>query len=80
MTDATTDILRGDLAPAGTSRRWRERQEPSGFELSNGKRTARWLVTIEKGDVSVSQARRAKADCVVRSDRGALRSVGNRTR
>jgi putative sterol carrier protein len=33
-------------------------------EVTNGKRTA-WLVTIEKGDVSVSR-RNARADCVLR--------------
>jgi putative sterol carrier protein len=33
-------------------------------EVTNGKRTA-WLVTIEKGDVSVTR-RNARADCVVR--------------
>jgi putative sterol carrier protein len=34
------------------------------IEVVNGKRTA-WLVTIEKGDVTVSQ-RNVRADCVVR--------------
>ena len=36
------------------------------FDLSNGKRKARWLVTIAKGDVSVSHGG-TKADCVMRT-------------
>ena len=35
------------------------------FELTNGKRTV-WLVTVEKGDVTVTR-RNARADCVVRA-------------
>jgi putative sterol carrier protein len=35
------------------------------FEVSNGKRTERWLVSIDKGDVAVSHAK-GPADCTVR--------------
>ncbi len=38
------------------------------FDLKNGKRTTRWLVTIDKGDIAVSH-RNAKADCVVRAEK-----------
>jgi putative sterol carrier protein len=38
------------------------------FDIKDGKRTARWLVTIKKGDIAVSR-RNAKADCVVRMDK-----------
>ena len=38
------------------------------FDLKNGKRTTRWLVTVDKGDVAVSH-RNAKADCVVRAEK-----------
>ena len=38
------------------------------FDLVNRKRTARWLVAIERGDVEVSH-RNVKADCVVRADK-----------
>jgi putative sterol carrier protein len=38
------------------------------FDLRNGKRITRWLVTIEKGDLAVTR-RNAKADCVVRTDK-----------
>ena len=36
------------------------------FDLASGKRTTRWLIEIDKGDVSISH-RNAKADCVVRT-------------
>lgn len=36
------------------------------FDLASGKRTTRWLIEIENGDVSISH-RNAKADCVVRT-------------
>ena len=38
------------------------------FDLVDGKRTDRWLVTLERGEVSVSRKNLA-ADCVVRADR-----------
>jgi len=39
------------------------------FELTNGRRKARWLVKVKKGDVTVSHAN-VRADCVVRTDEG----------
>lgn len=38
------------------------------FDLVDGKTTRHWLLTLNKGDVSVSQSN-AEADCVVRGDR-----------
>jgi putative sterol carrier protein len=38
------------------------------FDVADGKRTERWLLTIDKGDLSVSR-KNAGADCVVRVDR-----------
>jgi putative sterol carrier protein len=38
------------------------------FDLRNGKRTARWLVAIEKGEIDVSH-KNTRADCVVRVDK-----------
>ena len=36
------------------------------FDLATGKRTERWLIEIENGDVSISH-RNGRADCVVRA-------------
>jgi len=44
------------------------------FELTNGRRKARWLVTVKKGDVTVSHAN-ARADCVVRTDEGLFEQI-----
>jgi putative sterol carrier protein len=44
------------------------------FEVSNGTRTDRWLVTLNKGNVSVSKKRSA-ADCTVRVDRALFDGV-----
>jgi hypothetical protein len=38
------------------------------FDIADGKRTERWLVTIDKGNLNVSR-RSATADCVLRVDR-----------
>ena len=38
------------------------------FDVADGKRTERWLLTIDKGDLGVSR-KNAAADCVVRLDR-----------
>ena len=44
------------------------------FELTNGKRKARWLVAVEKGDVTVSHGN-ARADCVTRADRAFFEQI-----
>ena len=38
------------------------------FDVADGKRTERWLLTIDKGDLGVSR-QNAAADCVLRVDR-----------
>jgi hypothetical protein len=41
------------------------------FDVTEGRRTERWLVTIDKGDLRVSR-RNAAADCIVRVDRSSF--------
>jgi putative sterol carrier protein len=66
MTDATGEFFE-DLAARGHEPLLERATGALRIELSNGKRRARWLVTVKKGDVTVSHAN-AKADCVVRMD------------
>ena len=66
MTDATTEFFE-DLDARGHEPLLEKATGTLRIELSNGKRRARWLVTVKKGDVTVSHAN-AKADCVVRTD------------
>jgi putative sterol carrier protein len=44
------------------------------FDLVDGSRTERWLVTIDQGDIAVSR-RRATADCVLRVDRASFERI-----
>jgi hypothetical protein len=41
------------------------------FDVVDGERTRRWLVTIDKGGISVSR-RNAGADCVLRAERASF--------
>jgi putative sterol carrier protein len=41
------------------------------FEVTDGRRTERWRVTIDKGDLGVSR-RNAAADCILRLDRSSF--------
>jgi putative sterol carrier protein len=66
MTDATTAFFQ-DLGARGHEPLLEKATGTMRFDLSNGKRT-RWLVTIEKGDVKVSQ-RNSQADCVASADK-----------
>jgi putative sterol carrier protein len=38
------------------------------FDIVDGKRTERWLLTIDKGDIRVSRGN-AGADCILRAER-----------
>jgi len=66
MTDATTEFFE-DLDARGHEPLLEKATGTLRIDLSNGKRRVRWLVTVKKGDVTVSHAN-AKADCVVRVD------------
>jgi putative sterol carrier protein len=46
------------------------------FDLKDRKRTTRWLVTVDKGDVAVSQ-RNVKADCVVRAEKTVFERIAS---
>jgi putative sterol carrier protein len=41
------------------------------FDVADGKRTERWLLTIDRGDLRVSR-KNAAADCVLRADRSSF--------
>ena len=46
------------------------------FDLVDGARTDRWLVTVDKGDVSVSR-KKAAADCVVHADKALFDAIAS---
>jgi putative sterol carrier protein len=73
MTDATTEFFH-DLGSRGHETLLEKATGTVRFDLSNGRRTAHWLVTIKKGDVTVSQDS-TQADCVFRADRGVFDGI-----
>jgi putative sterol carrier protein len=70
----TSDAIAEFFAELGRRRREPLLEKAKGsarFDVATGKRTERWLVTIDKGDLAVSH-RNAAADCIVRTDRSTL--------
>lgn len=71
MTSVTSDPTAEFFAELGSRAReplLRKAKGNARFDVVDGKRTARWLLAIDKGDIDVSR-RNAAADCVVRADR-----------
>jgi putative sterol carrier protein len=73
MTDATTAFFE-DLGARGHEPLLENATGTLRIELSTDKRRARWLVTVKKGDVTVSHAN-AKADCLVRMDHALFEQI-----
>ena len=67
MADTTTEFF-DTLAGRGHEPMLEKVRATVRFDLADNGRTERWLVSVDKGDVSVSR-RNAKADCIVRTDR-----------
>lgn len=73
MTDATTEFFQG-LEARGHEPRLEKMTATLRFDVINGKRRARWLVTIKKGDIAVSH-KNVKADVVVRGEKTILDGI-----
>jgi putative sterol carrier protein len=67
VTDPTTQFFE-ELRERGYEPRLRQATGTLRFELAKGKTIDRWLVSLRKGDVTVSH-RGGEADCIVRADR-----------
>ena len=65
--DATADFF-AELAGRGHEPLLRKARGSARFDIVDAKRTERWLLTVDKGDISVSR-KNAAADCVLRADR-----------
>jgi putative sterol carrier protein len=75
MADATAGFF-DELGRRGHDKLLEKATGTIRFDLVNGARTDRWLVTLNKGDVSVSH-KNASADCVVRTDRKLFEAMVN---
>jgi putative sterol carrier protein len=71
--DATTEFFQR-LESRGHEPRLEKATGTVRFDLTNGKRTHRWLVTIDKGDIAVSH-KNLKADCIVRADKKVFEGI-----
>ena len=65
--DPTTEFF-AELSSRGHEPLLRKAKGSARFDVRDGRRTERWLLVIDKGDVDVSR-RNADADCVVKADR-----------
>ena len=73
MADPTADFF-DELARRGHEPLLAKGTGTLRFDLVDGKRTERWLVTVKKGDIGVSH-RNVQADCVVRADRALFEAI-----
>jgi putative sterol carrier protein len=67
MADATADFFAG-LGRRGHDPLLEKSTGTVRFDLTNGQRTDRWLVSIKKGSIAVSE-KNAPADCVIRTSK-----------
>jgi putative sterol carrier protein len=67
MTDSTAEFFR-ELGGRGHEPLLGKATGTVRFDLVDGGRTDRWLVTLDRGDVSVSR-KNVAADCIIRAER-----------
>lgn len=73
MADPTSEFFR-DLGQRAYEPLLKRTSGTLRFDISEGKRTERWLVAITKGEVAVSRSN-VRADCVVSIDRALFDDV-----
>ena len=67
MTDATAEFF-AELERRGHEQLLEKVKASIRFDIVQGKKTGRWLVTIDRGDITVSR-RNASADSTIRVER-----------
>ncbi len=64
----TTDAFFEALAERGHVRLLDNAKGTARFEIVDGRKVHRWLVTVDNGEISVSRGN-GSADCVIRADK-----------
>ncbi len=67
MTDATAEFF-GALGKRGHEPLLEKAKGTVKFELADGKRVDRWLLSVDNGDITVSR-KASRADCTVRANK-----------
>ena len=75
MADTTGEFF-GELGARGHEPLLNKASGTLRFDLRDGKRVDRWLVAVEKGDLTVSR-RNVGADCVVSTDRALFDGIAS---
>ena len=75
MTDATAEFFDA-LVERGHEPLLEKAKGTLRFDLKDGKKTDRWLVTIDKGDLAVSR-QNLRADCVVTADKSLFDGIAS---
>ena len=73
MTDTTTKFFE-ELEARGHDPRLEKVTATFRFDLQNGDKKNRWLVTVDKGDIAVTSGN-VHASCVVRADKAVFDKV-----
>jgi putative sterol carrier protein len=73
MTDAGPEFFE-QLARRGHEPLLKKATGTVRFDVLDGRRTHRWLVTVDKGDLAVSR-KNASADCIIRADRALFEGI-----
>jgi putative sterol carrier protein len=75
MTDATAEFFDA-LVERGHEPLLEKATGTVRFDLKDGKKTARWLIAVDKGDLAVSRQNH-KADCVVSADKALFDEIAS---
>jgi len=73
MSDATAEFF-GSLTQRGHVPLLEKARGTVRFELAEGKRTDRWLLVVDRGDLSVSR-RNVRGDCTIRMDKALFNRI-----
>jgi putative sterol carrier protein len=73
MTDATANFFNG-LAERGHEPLLEKATGTMRFDLVEGKKTERWLLAVDKGDVTVSH-KNVDADCTLRMKKASFEGI-----